>query len=195
MTTVTTTVTTQSVVVETATDSSVNLTLTPPELQTLTVEAESAEGVLVTTGDSQERLLVDDGETVRQTVLIEEPAVQVVTVGVQGPPGGLGPMRSVVLPWAATVSVDWSAVDVVRVTLAGHTTFGFAGAYNDQRLILELTQDTVGGHGVTWPANVRYSLIIPSIQLSTEPGKTDRIGLLYRASSDTYDVAALAIGY
>lgn len=195
MTKVNTAVTTQTVVIDATPELAANLALTSPELQQLTISEQGADGILVTTGDDLERLLIDDGQTVRQTVLVEEPIVQVVTVGVPGPPGGLGPLRSSVLPWTSTMTVDWATVDVVRVTLQGPTTFAFTGATNDQRLILELTQGSTGGHAVTWPANLRYSLIIPSIQLSTAPDKLDRIGILYRSASNTYDVVALMVGY
>jgi hypothetical protein len=128
-------------------------------------------------------------------VVAEQTSVRVVSAGVQGPAGGSGPLRTANPTWAATMALDWSNADVVRITLAGNTTFTFTGAQNDQRLMLELTQDATGGRSVTWPANLRYSGTIPAIALSTAGGRLDRIGFIYRAGTNTYDVIAIAIGF
>jgi len=128
-------------------------------------------------------------------VVVEQTSVRVVSTGVQGPAGGSGPLRASNPTWAATMAIDWSTADVVRITLAGNTTFTFTGATNDQRLMLELTQDATGGRTVTWPASLRYSSTIPAIAMSTAAGRLDRIGFIYRAGTNTYDVIAVAIGF
>lgn len=194
MSTVRTTSTTQTVTVEGGPELEQQLAVTGGDNGQLVITDGTAANA-VTVDSVPERLIIDEGQATRQTVVVAEEEVQVVTIGVPGPPGGLGPLRSQTLAWASTVTVDWSTVDVVRLTLTGATTLVFQGAVNDQRVLLELTQGGLGGHTVTWPTTLRYPLTIPSLQLSTTPGALDRIGFLYRATTDTYDVAAIALGY
>lgn len=104
-------------------------------------------------------------------------------------------MRSSVVSWAPSVIVDWTHADVARLTIDGDTALAFDGAVDTQRVLLELTQGGAGGHDVTWPANVRFSSTIPTIPLSTEAGKLDRVGFVYNAAQAAYDVIAIAIGY
>jgi len=134
-------------------------------------------------------------ESTNAKVLVEEEVVRIVTTGTQGPAGGSGPLRSQVLTWASSLTVNWSNADVVRVTLGGPTTMTFTGAQDGQRLLLEVTQDVTGGRTVTWPASLRYSSTIPAIALSAAGGKLDRIGFIYRSGTSTYDVIAIAIGF
>lgn len=143
--------------------------------------------------DGTPTTVVIDQDAVR--IVAEQETIRVVSAGVQGPAGGSGPLRASNPAWSSTMTVDWSAFDVVRITLGGSTMFAFAGAQNDQRLMLELTQDATGGRAVTWPANLRYSSTIPAITLSTAGGRLDRIGFIYRAGTNTYDVIAVAIGF
>lgn len=128
-------------------------------------------------------------------VVADQTEVRIVSAGVQGPAGGSGPLRVATIAWASSIAVDWSNTDVARITLAGPTTLMFTGAADNQRLILELTQDATGGRAVTLPPSLRFSTTIPTIVLSTAGNKLDRLGFIYRASSAAYDVIAVAIGY
>lgn len=128
-------------------------------------------------------------------VVAEQTNVRIISSGVQGPAGGSGPLRVATLEWAPSMTVDWSEVDLVRITLTGATTLTFTGAQDNQRLILELEQDAEGGRTVVFPNTLRFSNTLPAIVLSTVGGKLDRIGFIYRAGSTAYDVIAIAIGY
>ena len=127
-------------------------------------------------------------------VVVEPELVRIVSVGTQGPPGGRLPKTSTPT-WASTVAINWLDLDVVRVTLAGATTFTFTGAQDGQRCLLELTQDGTGGRTITLPASVRLSATIASVPLSTGAGKRDKLGFVYTAATNTYDLIALAIGF
>lgn len=97
--------------------------------------------------------------------------------------------------YAASVTADFSAADVIRITLAGDPTITVAGAADGQKCVLEMTQDATGGRLVTWGANVRFGTDLPSISLSTAGGALDRIGLIYNAAAAKYDVVALSRGF
>jgi hypothetical protein len=131
----------------------------------------------------------------KNTVVVEQGVVRVLAAGIQGPPGGSGPLRTITLAWQPERVIDWTNYDLVRVTLEGTTELTFVGGADGQRLLLELTQDEVGGRTVTWPTTMRFSSTIPPVALSTEPQKLDRFGLIYRATTSTYDVIATALGY
>jgi hypothetical protein len=112
------------------------------------------------------------------------------------PSGGVNGSRVGAPAWSASMTINWKEQDLVRVTLGGASTvFTFSGAADGQKLILELTQDATGGRAITLPGTVRYSTTIPSISLSTAAGKLDRLGFIYHAPSNSYDLVAAAIGY
>lgn len=138
-------------------------------------------------------LVVQAVDRVR-TAVVTEKSTQVVSVGIQGPAGAAS-YRIHDIEWAATLELDWSRFDVVRGVLEGNTVLEFDGAFDGQRVILELRQDAVGGRTVTWPANIRFSTLITSISTSSAPNATDRFGFIYNAGTDTYDLMALARGF
>lgn len=96
--------------------------------------------------------------------------------------------------WASTLDIDWSRGMTQRVTLSGNTTFTFRNARDGEKLVLELKQDATGSRTITLPANVRYSLYIPSVVLSTSAGYLDRLGFIYNATDGKYDLVAVAYG-
>jgi len=97
--------------------------------------------------------------------------------------------------WSSTMNINWAAYNVQRITLAGNTTFTFSGGNDGARLILELTQDSTGGRTITLPSSVHYGTTIPSVALSTGSGKKDRLGFIYNAISQTYDLVGVVYGY
>lgn len=149
-------------------------------------------GVTVTDMTPTNRVLVEEG--VVRVVKVEDAVVRIVSVGTQGP-GGSSSWRIGEAVWASSMTINWGNFDLVRTTLEGDTTLSFAPVSDGQRLILELTQDAVGGRLVTWPANVRYSASLPMISLSVTPDATDRVGFIYSAQTDTFDVMAVARGF
>lgn len=98
--------------------------------------------------------------------------------------------------WAANMTLDWAAYDVIRITLAGNTTFTFSGAVDGQTCMLELTQDATGARNVTWPADARWSTDLPAPTLSVLANKMDRIGFVYVGGGIAkYDGVAVVKGY
>lgn len=102
---------------------------------------------------------------------------------------------TVVLPYTAQITADFSYADSIRITLAGSPTITLSGAGNGQKCILELTQDASGGHSVTFGPEVRLGSDLTLLSLSSEPGKTDRIGFIYDQASATYDAVAIMRGF
>lgn len=138
------------------------------------------------------RVVVEEG--VVRVVKVEEAVVRVVSVGTQGPAGSSS-WRIGEAVWASSMLLNWGTYDLIRVVLAGNTDIAFEDVSDGRRVILELTQDATGGREVTWPANVRYSVSLPMISLSTAPDATDRVGFIYNAQTDTFDVMAVARGF
>lgn len=136
---------------------------------------------------------------------------QVGSAGVKLPPGttfvyhtgsalvsaGLRPYRpaAVDLAYASVVTADFSAADVVRLTLAGNAAITLAGAADGQKCLLEVTQDATGGRTLSFGSEVRLGTDLTVLTLSTAPGKTDRIGFIFDAASGTYDGVAIMRGF
>lgn len=96
--------------------------------------------------------------------------------------------------WASTVAINWNDANCQRVTLAGNTTFTFTGAVDGEKLILEIKQDATGSRTISLPASVRYSLTIPTVSLSSTPNVIDKLGFMYNATDNKYDLVAVTYG-
>lgn len=96
---------------------------------------------------------------------------------------------------AAAIAIDWSKGERTKVTAEEDITFSFSGAISFDKLILEITQDGIGGWEMTWPSNIRYGANITEITISTEPNSTSYVGFIYCASAAKYDVVANQWGY
>lgn len=96
--------------------------------------------------------------------------------------------------WASTIAINWNEANCHRITLAGNTTLTFSGAVDGEKLILELKQDGTGGRQITLPANVRYSTTIPSVTLSSAANRIDKLGFMYNATDNKYDLVAVTYG-
>lgn len=97
--------------------------------------------------------------------------------------------------WSSTPSIDWSNADVVRMELAGATAFTFTGAVDGQRCLLELKQDVVGSHTVSFGAEVRYGTDLTSYTATTAASKKDRIVFIYDGDANKYDVVSIIKGF
>lgn len=97
--------------------------------------------------------------------------------------------------WASTVAINWNDANCQRVTLGGPTTFTFTGAVDGEKLILEIKQDATGSRTITLPASVRYSTSIPGVALSTTANKIDKLGFMYNATDNKYDLVAVTYGF
>ncbi len=98
------------------------------------------------------------------------------------------------LSYAASMTADFSRADTVSVTLGGDATITLTGALDKQKCILELRQDDTGARMVSL-VNHRFGSDLTSITLSTGPGLTDKIGFIYDAPANKFDVVALMRGY
>lgn len=98
---------------------------------------------------------------------------------------------------ADTININWSLGSLARITLnRATTTFAFSGAYDGQKLVLELIQDDQGSRGVAFGseivAGVDFTLPIP---LSSDSNKRDFIGFIYSAATGKYNYVSLARGF
>jgi hypothetical protein len=97
---------------------------------------------------------------------------------------------------ADQISIDWSLGSVARVLLnRATTTFSFSGAYDGQKLVLELKQDATGSRQVAFgPETVAGTDFTFPVPLSGA-GKRDFLGFFYSADSGKYHYVSLARGY
>lgn len=109
--------------------------------------------------------------------------------------GTIAARRIAAPAWSSSMTLDWGSVDVYRITLAGNTTFNFAGGADGQSCIIELSQDGTGSRTVTWPATARFSTALPMPTLTTTAGKMDRIGFQVNTGLSKYDCVAVVKGY
>lgn len=97
--------------------------------------------------------------------------------------------------YSATMSVDVTGYNVVRITLTGNLQLGFTGGVDGQKFIAELIQDATGSRTLTYDSSVRFGTDLTATTLTTTANKIDRIGFIYNASAGKYDVIAFAKGY
>jgi hypothetical protein len=100
--------------------------------------------------------------------------------------GHLGP-SCVALVDAATISVDASLGNHFRVTLGGNRTLGTpSNAYDGQQLRFEFTQDGTGGRTITMGNNIIKPSNVSDIVLTSTPGSTDMVQLIFNASNSKF---------
>ena len=135
------------------------------------------------------------------TVAVSQPSVQILEVagfiGV-GPRGAPGNVPRVDAPaWSPTITIDWTDIDMAKLTLAGNTVLNFIGTPVDgAKLVLALLQDNVGGWQVTLPANIGYSASLPApVLLSSDPSKADKLGFIFDQAAGKYDLVAFSKGF
>lgn len=97
--------------------------------------------------------------------------------------------------WSSTPTVDWSNADIVRMEIVGATVLSLTGAVDGQRCLLELIQDEVGNHAVSFGAEVRYGTDIVSYTASTAASKKDRLVFIYDGDAGKYDVVSIVQGF
>lgn len=90
------------------------------------------------------------------------------------------------------VTINWASYDEARLTLTGDVTLTFSGASDGQGCNIKFKQDGTGGHGVTFPAGVRYSSDLPGYTPTSAANAIDRVGFLYDGTDTKYDFVALA---
>lgn len=97
---------------------------------------------------------------------------------------------------SSTPIFDFTGCDLARITLNQNVTSStFSGGVDGKKYILEVIQDATGNRTVVWPSNIRYGTDITAITLTTAASKKDRIGIIYDAASNNYDVVAIVKGF
>jgi hypothetical protein len=94
-----------------------------------------------------------------------------------------------------TTSINVSAYNNIRITMAANTTLDLTGGVDGQRVVLEFVQDGTGGRVLTLGTSFRLGTDITSITLSTSPTKTDKVGVIYNSAAGKFDVVAIVRGY
>jgi hypothetical protein len=97
--------------------------------------------------------------------------------------------------YSANKTIDWTLGNVARITLTGNIVITNNGAYDGQKLLLELKQDATGSRTVSFTSETRFGTDITGITLTTTANKSDKIGLIYNGADGKYDVIAFARGF
>src|SRR5579875_665195 len=107
--------------------------------------------------------------------MMDQPAGSTKTVGSLAM--GINALGAV----SGAVAVDFSRGNIVSMTLTGNVTLSFgnvaalAGAGSVPgagRVVIIFTQDEVGSHGVSWPANAKFGGLAAPV-INTAPGARD----------------------
>jgi hypothetical protein len=97
---------------------------------------------------------------------------------------------------ANTVNINWSLGSTARVTLNRPlTTFSFSGAYDGQRVVLELTQDDEGGREAVFGSETIEGTDLTFPVPLSGADKTDELGFIYHQPSGKYRYNGLARGF
>ena len=89
----------------------------------------------------------------------------------------------VTLTDAATIAVDASLGNHMRVTLAGNRTLGNpSNSVDGQRIMFEVIQDGTGSRTLAYGTNYAFSTDLPSPTLTTTASKRDLLGFTYSGS-------------
>ncbi len=104
-----------------------------------------------------------------------------------------------VIPETPSVVVDISSpYPTFSVTLTADRALSFVGgsaSLDRRKIILEVTQGTIGGWSLTPDSSVVFGSDILDIDLSMGAGTTDVLGFLYIHSIDKYRLIAISHGY
>jgi len=102
----------------------------------------------------------------------------------------------VALADAATISVDASAGNDFRVTIAGNRALSNpANPVDGQQVIFQVTQGSGGSFALSFGSAYEFSTSIPQPTLSSTAGHTDLLGFIYNAAKGTWLLAAYVNGF
>lgn len=140
---------------------------------TLTVKHDGSDGFIIKQGER--RWVYSDGEEIYP--LIYHPRIKTIE-------------------FADPLVLDWSDAETIFVQLTADTTVEHTNAVPGQRLILVVQQDSTGSRLITWGSEVRFGTDIPSVTLTTDPDKQDKIGFVYNDDgAEFYDVVSAVKGF
>lgn len=95
------------------------------------------------------------------------------------------------------IAINWALGGHVRVLLdRATTTFAFSGAYDGQKCILELIQDTTGGRAAAFGAETvaGTDLTFPA-PLTPDANKKDFLGFIFTSNSGKYNYVSISRGF
>lgn len=93
----------------------------------------------------------------------------------------------------AITLINWSLGGIARVVLTSNTVLQATGIRG--KGIIQLVQGTTGNHRVTYSNKFQFGSDLTETILSTTPGMTDYVGVLYNVTTQKYDVAGFVKGY
>ena len=110
-------------------------------------------------------------------------------------PGAVAP-AVVNLTDAATISVDASAGNDFRVTIAGNRAMGTPSNPADgQKITFQVTQGTGGPYTLSWGSGYAFSAGLAQPTLSTTAGDIDLLCFIYNSSKSAWLLAAFVNGF
>ena len=128
-------------------------------------------------------------------VLADAARASAATMSTTVEPGALAP-AVVNLTDAATIAVDASKGNDLRVTIAGNRTMGNpANPSNGQQIIFQVTQGSGGSFTLGWGSAYEFSTSLPQPTLSTASGQTDLLGFVYNPAKGVWLLAAFVNGF
>jgi len=97
--------------------------------------------------------------------------------------------------YSAAPTINWSGIDVSKITLTGNATITNSGAVDGQKFILQVIQGGSGSYTITFTSETQFGTSFTSITLTTAVGKMDMIGLVYSSVNSKYNIVSFAAGY
>jgi hypothetical protein len=97
--------------------------------------------------------------------------------------------------YSAAPTINWSGIDVSKITLTGNATITNSGAVDGQKFILQVIQGGSGSYTITFTSETQFGTSFTSITLTTAVGKMDMLGLVYSSVNSKYNIVSFAAGY
>ena len=97
---------------------------------------------------------------------------------------------------AATIAVDASQGNDLRVTIAGNRSVGNPANPSDgQKVTFQVTQGSTGSFTLTWGSAYEFATALPQPTLSTTAGLTDLLCFIYNATKAKWLLVAFVPGF
>lgn len=101
-----------------------------------------------------------------------------------------------VITFGATITPNCTTGNDFRCTLTGNVTVAApTGAVDGQKITFEFIQDATGSRTITLNAIFHFGTTLTSFTPSTGANKRDRLGVIYNATANVFDVVAIAVGF
>lgn len=127
---------------------------------------------------------------------IEESGINVTLGGAVGPQGTRGdyPQEPVTIASGPTLTMDASLSAYFRFVATENFVFNPpTNPVDGQRIIVEITQDGVGGHSMSLAAGFNPGSFV--LTLSTDPASIDFMGICYHQPTGKWIILSFVRGY